>query len=269
MSNAREYYDRTSSEYVAKWAHLDPNTSDPGLYLRGRLIEDLVDMAHIRSGERVVEIGSGTGLVLKEALQKTRPVYGTDISADMLEQGSKSVLSDFAVEIVPEFTDSLPPADVYLTVEDIRNVSLPSGFFDVVLSLEVLRYVDDVDRALRSVRGILGDQSRFVFSVTNPLSSSFFPIKYRTRQLLGRVDPESELLQYFETERSIRRRVHAAGLRVVDFRRNSLPIYRRVALRSGASRAKAEKVDQMESRLSKVPLLRALFDTFLVSTKPR
>ena len=269
MSNAREYYDRTSSEYAAKWAHLDPDTQDPGLYLRGRLIEAVVDMADIQPGEQVIEIGCGTGLVLKEVLRRTRPVFGTDVSADMLEQGKKSVLSDVDVQIVPEFTDSLSPADVYLTVGDIQNLSLSPGSFDVVLSLEVLRYVDDVDRALRSVRGILGDKSRFVFSVTNPMSSSLFPLKYRTRNKLGRVDPESELLQYFETERSIRRKVHSAGLQIVDFRRNALPIVRRLMLRSGASRAKAEKVERIESRFSEVPLVRTFFDTFLVSTVAR
>lgn len=268
MSNAREYYDRTSREYLEKWRR--PGEEENGtLYLRRRLIESLVDLADVREGERLVEIGSGTGLVLRAALQRTRPVYGTDISVEMLKRARDDVLSEHDVSIVDRFEPTMPPADVYLMVNDFRELDLPRGFFDVILSLEVLRYVDDVDRALRAVRTIAGPQTRFVFSVTNLFSSSLFPAKFSVRNLLGRVDPDRELLQYFETESSIRRKVRDAGFRVTAFKRDGLPLLRKIALRPDSSGGEARKVERRERSLAEVPLLRGLYDTFLVAVRPR
>ncbi|MBI4615026.1 MAG: methyltransferase domain-containing protein [Planctomycetes bacterium] len=275
MSNAREYYDRTSEGYVSKWREIDRKPENPAFYFRRRLIEGLLDLAAIREGERVVEMGCGTGLVLKEALKRTRPVFGTDISIEMLRRVQDSVLADRRVEIVSGFS-GVPRgpagirggADAYLMVDDIRNPSLPAGLFDVVLSLEVLRYVESLDSCLARVRSVLAPGSRFVFSATNLWSASLFPLRFSLRRRLGLVKPDRELLQYFVTEGSLRSRLRRAGFEVTGFRRARLasinPLFSPLIRTSAAAR----RIETAEDALSRVPIVRGLFDTFLVAARP-
>lgn len=268
MSNAREYYDRTSEGYVSKWRGIDREPENPAFYFRRRLIDGLLDLAAIQAGERVVEMGCGTGLVLREVLKRTRPAFGTDVSIEMLRRVQDSVLADRKVEIVSGFSDARSGADLYLMVDDIRNPSVPPGLFDVVLSMEVLRYVEDLGPCLARVRSILAPGARFVFSVTNLWSASLFPIRFSLRRRLGLVKPDRELLQYFVTEGSIRARLREAGFEVTGFRRARLasinpflsPLIRTAAL--------ARRIEAVEEALSRVPVVRAFYDTFLVAARP-
>lgn len=245
MSNAKEYYNRTSRNYVEKWRKIDSEPNNPSSHFRLKLIRSLIEMAGIRSGEKVIEIGCGTGLVLKELLNYVKPVYGIDISVEMLRRAQDSVLRDRKVVIVrdlEEIKESQPGPEVILLEDDILNLNLPHGHFDKILSLEVFRYIKDTRRALSNIAEIMKPESIFVFTVTNQWSANLFPLKFSVRKLLGLVNPEKEIFQCFTTERSIRKIIKKAGLGIIEFRK-------------------------MDKRFKNIPVLRFFFDTFIIAVK--
>ena len=88
-------------------------------------------------GDTIVEIGCGTGLVLKELLKITKPIYGTDISTQMLERVRDSLLKDRNVSIVNNFTEVLNnrESDVFLMQNDLLELNLPKNYFDKIISM--------------------------------------------------------------------------------------------------------------------------------------
>jgi SAM-dependent methyltransferase len=265
--NAREYYDQHSSAYVEKWSDLADAAQKPTNVYRRNMVGNLIELARIHDGARVVEVGAGTGLVLRELLTRTKPVVGTDVSIEMLRRAQQLLASEWRVEIVATLPAELTSADVYLLRDDVLTLGLPDGFFDAVLSMEVFRYVGDLERAFRNVRRVLGDDGVFAFTVTNLFSLGLFPLKYELRRVLRRVDLQEELAQYFVTEGGISRTLRRAGLEVVELRKlNCLtfnPVVRRV-VRSGAG---AERAIALDRRLEAVPGANKLFDTFLIGAR--
>src|SRR3989344_3868210 len=118
MRNPQEYYNTHSQGYVQKWDLSPEGLKRPRNYYRLKIIESIIKLASIKPGERVIEIGCGTGLILREVLKITRPIYGADISSEMLQRAKDSVLKDKKVSIVSDllaFRTEDPGSDVLLT----------------------------------------------------------------------------------------------------------------------------------------------------------
>ena len=272
MSNASEYFDKSSDEYVDKWRLLHDDPSNPTLYFRAQMTRRMLEMAAVRQGENLVELGCGTGLVLKESLEWTRPVFGTDISLEMLQRLQDAVLTERAVHVVSDFANISGDADVYLMVDDVRKVSLPKEYFDVILSMEVLRYVDDIERCFERVRAIAKPTSRFVFSITNLWSTSLFPTKFAIRKRLGRFNEEREVHQYFVTERSVREKLREAGFEIYELDRirllSAIPLLSRLLTRRRSFKG-LQRIQAIDDALSKIPIIQKFCDTFLIAATPR
>lgn len=253
MSNAKEYYNVHSGEYAEKWDLSVAGLEKPANYCRLKIIETMIEMASIKPGDKIVEIGCGTGLVLKELLKVTKPVYGTDISAEMLER-AKNYLAD-------------EQYNATLTQNDILELNLPKNYFDKIISMEVLRYVDDVPRALQNVKNIMKAHSLFVFTVTNLFSFSFFPLKYSLRKMFNKMDKNEELIHYFVTEGSIKREIEAAGLRVVSFKKLNLLSFNPLVQKMVSTRSQATRIAAIDRVLAKIPLVNRLFDTLIFAVK--
>jgi predicted TPR repeat methyltransferase len=266
--NALEYYDRHSEEYVSKWARSEATPA--GAY-RAETIRNLVDVARVREGSRVVEIGAGTGLVLRELLSRTRPIVATDISIEMLRRAQESLGAEHRVAIV----EALPAdpwhgaEDVLLLQNDLMALELPAGGFDAILAMEVLRYVRDLERALGNIAAIMDDETIFAFTVTNLWSAGLFPLKYRLRRRLGRVDDRDELLQYFVTERRLLRALDRAGLRPIELRKLHCIAFNPLARRLVRTSTGAQRVLAVDRRLASVPVVNRCFDTLLVAVTRR
>lgn len=253
---------------MSKWDLSSSGLDRPANFYRQTLIGTLLKAADIKNGDKVVEIGCGTGLVLCELLKKTSPVFGVDISLQMLERVRDSVLKDRRVVILNDLSRTEGQiGDAFLAVDDFLNLRLPEKHFDKILSLEVLRYVDDLDRAFVNTRKIMEEDTVFVFSITNLWSSSFFPLKYSLRKRLGLLDAKNELLQYFVTEKSVRRKLEESGLKIIQFEKLNLLSANPLIVRLVKSRKWAERIIWFEGRLSKMPLINKFCDTFLVTVK--
>jgi predicted TPR repeat methyltransferase len=274
--NAQRYYDSHSDDYVSKWSRIDAEPDRPAHVYRKEIIRALIEMARVEPGDEVVEIGCGTGLVLRELLERTKPIWGTDISLAMLQRAQEELSSVASVEIVDGF-DEAPSRpsntvlqgrpDVLLVHGDLLGLELPAGRFDRILSMEVLRYIADLDAALRSVRSAMDERTVFAFTVTNPWSASLFPVKYELRRRLGRVDADAELLQHFVTERGIRRAVARNGLELLELRKLNLLTFNPLVSPLARDRCGAERLVAIDRKLERVPLLNKAFDTLLLSVR--
>jgi ubiquinone/menaquinone biosynthesis C-methylase UbiE len=126
---------------------------DPLVKLMGgdRARRELVDQAAIRSGNRVLEVGCGTGslLVLIKSLHRDVEVVGLDPDSKALARArQKAEAAGVSMELDRGFSDSLP---------------YPQGSFDVVLSSLMFHHLpaEEKQSTLREVRRVLKPAAAF------------------------------------------------------------------------------------------------------------
>lgn len=269
MSNAKDYYNLHSYGYVQKWNELFVHSNNPANYFRRQLIDSVLQVSDIRRNSHVVEIGCGTGLVLRDILQHTDRVFGVDIAEAMLQRVADSTLPDKRVVIVDDFLsiDAYRQADVVLMEGDFRGLNLPENYFDRIISVEVLRYVDNIDRCFDYCRSIMHRDSIFVFTVTNFWSASLFPIKYTVRKLLGLTNTPNELRQYFITEKGLEHKLRKSGLQMMECRRVGFLTMNPLVRRFIRDRSAAANLYTLESRVRNLPIIKNFCDTLIVAAK--
>jgi ubiquinone/menaquinone biosynthesis C-methylase UbiE len=116
----------------------------------GRLHRQLLDVAGIRAGQRVLEIGCGTGNLLTALARRTPGIdaVGIDPDRDALHRGRrKAARGGWPIRYEYAFADALP---------------LPDDSVDVVLSSLMLHHLDAAgrDRALGEARRVLAPGGR-------------------------------------------------------------------------------------------------------------
>jgi ubiquinone/menaquinone biosynthesis C-methylase UbiE len=101
-------------------------------------------------GESVLDVGCGPGFYMAEILERVGPagrVAGLDTSAPMREMAARRLGSAENVELRDADATALPFDD---------------GSFDAAVSVQVLEYVDDVDRAIAQLHRVLRPGGRVV-----------------------------------------------------------------------------------------------------------
>jgi SAM-dependent methyltransferase len=123
--------------------------------------EDLVRRADLRTGERVLDVGCGTGAVARVAASLVGAdgrVVGTDFSAARLGVAR-----------------SLPPpegAAIEWHEGDATGLPYPDASFDVVLCQQVLHLISDRAGALREMHRVLRPGGRLALSVWRQMEYS-------------------------------------------------------------------------------------------------
>ncbi len=121
----------------------------------------LADLAGLRSGEAVLDVACGTGVLARFAAKRVGVfgrVVGVDLNAGMLAVAR-----------------ALPPvtgAPIDWREADVVAMPLPDGAFDVVLCGQGLQQFADRPAALREIRRVLGTRGRLAASVWGPLAES-------------------------------------------------------------------------------------------------
>ena len=119
----------------------------------GRLRRKTIEFARVAPGERVLDVGCGTGaltLVAKEHAGSTGQVCGIDPSPEMIEVAQRKA--------------ARTRADVDFRVGVIEQMPYPEGLFDVVLSSLMMHHLpaDLKPRALAEIRRVLKPDGRLV-----------------------------------------------------------------------------------------------------------
>ncbi len=118
-----------------------------GVFERG-MREQGVESLSIEEGERVLEVGVGTGFALRKISRKAGPggkAYGIDITPEMLEITEKRLRRAGTADRTA------------LCQGDARAMPFPDGTFDAVYMAATLELFDtpDIPRVLREVKRVL------------------------------------------------------------------------------------------------------------------
>ncbi|MFC8732311.1 methyltransferase domain-containing protein [Luteimicrobium sp. NPDC057192] len=124
-----------------------------GLAFRGRrrrTYDAVLDAAHVRTGDRVLDVGTGPGLLARRAARRvgrTGRVIGVDPSPTAVEAASRRSVANLAFE-----------------VGVAQRLPFDDGTFDVVVSMLALHHVGDADlgRAFREAYRVLVPGGRVV-----------------------------------------------------------------------------------------------------------
>ena len=138
-AQAAELYERYPGRYIlAPWAPL------------------LVDAARLATGERVLDVACGTGIVARAAAERVGPagrIVGVDLNPGMIAV-ARSLPTPFA-------------ATVDWLERSALDLQLADAVFDVVLCQQGLQFFPDKLLALREMRRVLGPGGRLALSVWN------------------------------------------------------------------------------------------------------
>jgi ubiquinone/menaquinone biosynthesis C-methylase UbiE len=114
----------------------------------------IMDLLAPRQGERILDVGCGTGIFTEGSLRKGAHVTGVDLSLEMLR---------FAL-LKPDLGAMLPVA------ADMRRLPFADGAFDKTVSITALEFVADGGRAVRELLRVTRKGGRLVIATLNRLS---------------------------------------------------------------------------------------------------
>src|SRR5262249_44016318 len=112
----------------------------------------VVELAHPRPGERILDVACGTGIVARIAAARVGPagaVGGVDLNPGMLSVARSVML-----------TDSRSAAPIQWHEASADKLPLPAESFDIVYCQLGLQFFADRAAALREMRRVLGPEER-------------------------------------------------------------------------------------------------------------
>lgn len=157
MSDANDRQERTDGwQLEGDSAEAYERYLVPGMF--ERWADELVERAALDPGDRVLDVGCGTGVVARRAADEVGPdggVVGLDPNEGMLDAArSASTGRRPAVEWCRGEAGDLP---------------FPEGAFDAVLCQQVLQFVPDPGAALGEMRRVLVPGGRSALAVWRPI----------------------------------------------------------------------------------------------------
>jgi ubiquinone/menaquinone biosynthesis C-methylase UbiE len=123
--------------------------------------DDLIGVAGLRPGERVLDVACGTGVVTRLAADRVGAdgvVGGLDVTPSMLEVARSHTPPNVSIDWYEASAESMP---------------LPDAAFDVVLCQMGLQFVTDKLAALREMRRVLDGGGRVFVTVPGPKPPMF------------------------------------------------------------------------------------------------
>jgi ubiquinone/menaquinone biosynthesis C-methylase UbiE len=125
------------------------------------LAADLIRLAALRPGERVLDVACGTGVVARLASQQvgdTGTVAGLDFNPGMLAVARSATPPGLPIEWLEASAEAMP---------------VPDALFDVVLCQMGLEFVPDKPAALREMWRVLARGGRLILNVPGPTPRLF------------------------------------------------------------------------------------------------
>lgn len=138
----------TSWGKVAGWygEHLQKEDT----YQNKVILPNLLRMAKVAKGERVLDLGCGEGFFARELAKTGALVVGTDIAKELIAQARAKGGAEYFVS----------PANKLGFAKD--------GEFDLVTCVLALQNIEDLAGTLKEVRRLLKKNGRFIFVVNHP-----------------------------------------------------------------------------------------------------
>ncbi|MCP4020411.1 MAG: methyltransferase domain-containing protein [Desulfobacteraceae bacterium] len=176
----------------------------------GSWAQDIVNRANLRNGNRILDLGCGTGIVSRYAyksLGKSCRITGVDINEAVIKKaGEICPPSTFPIEWKQGAAEALPLSD---------------AMFDVVLCQQGLQYFPDKLLALKEINRVLASKGRLVFSVWRSLQYfPFYLVLHRAIEQYVNAESASMLEFAFGMGDSKKLRIlfESAGFKNIDIR---------------------------------------------------
>jgi SAM-dependent methyltransferase len=125
---------------------------------------DLVGLADLRAGERVLDVACGTGIVARRAVGTVGPggaVTAVDVNPAMLTTARRSAPSAPGPQPVIDWHEA-----------DAGGLPFPDGSFDVVLCQQGLQFFGDQAAATQEMRRVLARPGRMLVAVWRGLDEN-------------------------------------------------------------------------------------------------
>ncbi len=151
---------------------------------------------HARN-QRTLEVGCGTGLILRDTHDVAAHATGVDLSHGMLRMARKRNLS-----VIQGSATALP---------------LPSNHFDLVYSFKVLAHVPDLPLALEEMARVTKPGGRLVLEFYNRDSLRYLIRRIRPAGTIGPNTTEKDVYTRFHTAQELRAML-PSSLQIEEFR---------------------------------------------------
>ncbi len=149
----------------------------------GKMYRQRVELAlgECTGGEKILEVGFGTGLAFPNLHDMYQEIHGIDLTADI-----EAVQSVFAPMNIP----------LFLEKGDVQNMPYPDGSFDTVLLVSILEHLKplELERAFMEVNRVLKPGGQMVYGT--PVEKPFMVFMF---SMLGHNIRD----EHFSTEKEI------------------------------------------------------------------
>ena len=142
----------TAYDAIADW--YDSRIRDSAL-LSNPATEILCDLVGDISGQELLDLGCGQGVLTRQLAERGASVTGIDLSEKMLE--------------ITRRYEAAEPVSIRYRCDDAQTLAtVPDAAFDGVLCCMALMDIPDLDATLQSVARVLRPGGWFAFVVTHP-----------------------------------------------------------------------------------------------------
>ncbi|MGQ0665544.1 MAG: class I SAM-dependent methyltransferase [Nitrospiraceae bacterium] len=167
QENVRVFFDHDAGRYLTQRYPCQLKTCDQYSYaVRKSYVLSMLDNSCANPGQ-ILDVGCGPGVYTKDLLARGWAVWGIDLSPQMLEVAKHSL----------SHVDGANR--VQFRVAQVTALPFDASFFDAVLCIGVISYVEDIDRAMSEIARVLKPGGHVIFQVSNKLSP--FELEVRLR----------------------------------------------------------------------------------------
>lgn len=164
-------------------------------------IEPVLEAAAIQPGERVIDVGCGTGFLLLGAARRSAQVVGVDVTPAMLAEAKRRV-------------DEAGLTNVTLREASAEALPFADLRFDVALNRLTLHHVGNPGRVLSEIHRVLRPGGRLVLC---DITADADPAKADLHNRLERLRDPSHVQHY--SADAVAKMVEGAGFRLVGSQR--------------------------------------------------
>jgi len=207
---------------------------------------------NLSNGNRILDVGSGTGYYLNLMRKRGLECVGIDLSENML-QLSKRTYPDLMVQLA-----------------DARRLPFLDDSFDAVVSVETLRYFSDGKPLLKEIFRVMKSGGS-VFITTAPLLSANSYGIFNTLCRIFKLKSLVSCFQSFETVGSLRRRLEEAGFEEITIKGYFFgPYFLIDKICPKASSFLMRKIESFDDRMANCNLIRNFSNHLVaIARKPK
>ena len=161
-----------------------------------KLITSVLDP---KPNKRILDVGCGLGILLKEFEKLNLDTYGIDISSKAIELSKKNCKAK-------------------LKVANGEHIPYPKNYFDYVTSIGCLEHYDDTEKGIRELARVLKKEGKALVYVPN----TFFIMDILYVLFKGDVKLTTQKVNKTQTKEGWKRLIEKNGLKIISIQRNNV-----------------------------------------------